>query len=235
MKRAPTSLLSESSMKCPKCGYENQPDSIACGLCAEVLKGKNTARTGPPSATEGAGASQESQEPNWSSFGPPSGPPVCFESGKMNYAMPKACVCCLGNYQDELEISAVVVEQNLTEQVTHTTIWTFPFCLDCSAHVKGNRTSWGVGIGAGILAFCVICGIAGPSKMGGVEWGFALGALAVALTAGKLVTGSFMPKPGPRCASMMEAVSCTGPHNGVYRWKFKNPIYGQAFAEMNQF
>lgn len=221
-------------MKCPKCGYENQPDSIACGLCAEVLKAKNTTKTGP-SQPEGAGPQAASQEPNWASFGPPSGPPFCFESGKMNYTMPKACVCCLGPYLDELPIVASVTKQEGSEQVTYSTTWTFPFCLDCSAHVKGNQHGWLMGVVLGIAAFVTVCALAGTSKMGGTEWAIALGAMTVCVGIGKAVGVAIFPKTGPRCASMSAAVKCSGPHNGAYRWTFKNPIYGEAFAEMNRF
>ncbi|GEM_PF-3456786 len=232
MKTTPRSLLGESSMKCPKCGYENQPDSLACGLCAELLKGKTTVTPGPSSGAEGAGASQE---PDWTSFGAPSGPPFCFESGKMSYAMPKACVCCLGPYLDELPISASVTKHDGGEEVEYTTTWSFPFCLDCSGHVKGDQKGWYLGLGLAILGFAVICGIAGPSKMGGIEWAFALGAAAVGLGVGKGVGIAVFPKVGPRCAAMSTAVTCSGPHNGAYKWMFKNPVYGQAFAEMNRF
>ncbi len=234
MKRTPTSLFAESTMKCPKCGYENQPDALACGLCAEVLKGKTTA-TPAPSTSERGGETSGDEGPNWAAFGAPTGEPFRFESGKMNYVMPKACVCCLGHYQDEMPITASVVKQEGTEQVTYTTTWTFPFCLDCSAHVKGWQNSWGIGLGLAILTFVAVLWLAGPSKMGGVEWAFAIGGSLVALGAGKAIGSAIFPKAGPRCGSTSAAVSCSGPHNGVYRWKFKNAAYGQAFAEMNRF
>lgn len=234
-------------MKCPKCGYENGPDALACGLCAEVLRAKPTT----PAAQGKGGAepsSDGSGEPNWAAMGPPAGPPHCWKCGKMNYLIPKACACCLGPYQDELGVTATVTRNDGDQQVTYTTTWNFLYCLDCSAHIKGSQTGWLIAIGAGLLAAIgyMVLAWQGQTRPGagghgtthyldGTNWGIAIAVLAVILGIVKVICLQCFPKMGPRCASLGLPVRVSGPHAGQYKWTFDHPAYGQAFEEMNDF
>ncbi len=229
---SPVSL--EAAMKCSKCGYENGPDSLACGLCGEVLRPKGGTTVTP--VAEGQGAPQAAQgepgQPDWSSFGPPSGPPVCFETGRMSFAMPKACACCLGGYQDEFPVSASVTRHEGSQQVTHTTTWNFPFCLDCTGHLKGYQRSWAISIGLCLLTFVGF--VFGASKdTEGIYYGVMFAAATAVLVAGRVVTSQLFPKKGHRCASLGRPISVTGPHGGAYRFTFFNPTFGRIFSEFN--
>lgn len=236
MRNGTKNLFMESAMKCPKCGYENGPQALACGLCTELLKPKGGTEVVAPAEGQGAPEPPQAQgepgQPDWSSFGPPSGEPFCFETGRMSFAMPKACACCLGPYLDEFPVSASVTRHEGSQQVTHTTTWQFPFCLDCTGHLKGYQRGWAIAVGACLLTFVGF--IYGASKDAeGTYYGIMFAAAMAVLVAVRVVTSQIFPKKGHRCASLGRPVTVTGPHGGAYRFTFYNPTWGRIFAEFN--